>query len=66
MNAAVIDDRRTRFERECLGHLDALYRAARRFTCDSEAARDLVQDALVRAYRAFDTFTPEPTAAAGC
>jgi RNA polymerase sigma-70 factor, ECF subfamily len=54
----VADDRRTRFERECLGHLDALYRAARRFTRDSEAARDLVQDALIRAYRAFDTFTP--------
>lgn len=52
------DDRRLRFERECLGHLDALYRSARRFTRDSEVARDLVQDALVRAYRAFDTFTP--------
>jgi RNA polymerase sigma-70 factor (ECF subfamily) len=47
-----------RFERECLVHLDALFRAARRFTRDHDAARDLVQDTLVRAYRAFDTFTP--------
>ncbi|MGD9904331.1 MAG: sigma-70 family RNA polymerase sigma factor [Vicinamibacterales bacterium] len=50
------DDRRTRFERECVVHLDAVYRAARRFTRDDDAARDLVQDTLVRAYRAFDTF----------
>ena len=54
----MVDDRRTRFERECLGHLDAIHRAARRFTRDSDAARDLAQDSLVRAYRAFDTFTP--------
>jgi RNA polymerase sigma-70 factor (ECF subfamily) len=54
----VADDRRTRFERECVVHLDALYRAARRFTRDHDAAGDLVQDTLVRAYRAFDTFAP--------
>lgn len=52
------DDRRTRFEHECLVHLDAVFRAARRFTRDHDAARDLVQDTLVRAYRAFDTFSP--------
>jgi len=39
-------------------HLDVMQRAARRFTRDGDAARDLVQDALVRAYRAFDTYTP--------
>jgi RNA polymerase sigma-70 factor (ECF subfamily) len=55
---AVPDDRRTRFERECLVHLDAVYRAARRFTRDDDRARDLVQDTMVRAYRAFDSFTP--------
>jgi RNA polymerase sigma-70 factor (ECF subfamily) len=54
----VPDDRRTRFEHECLGHLDAVYRAARRFTRDEDRARDLVQDTMVRAYRAFDSFTP--------
>jgi RNA polymerase sigma-70 factor (ECF subfamily) len=60
----VTDDRRTRFERECLAHLDALHRAARRFTRDDDAARDLVQDTLVRAYRAFDTFAPGTNARA--
>ena len=54
----VAEDRRTRFERECLVHLDAVFRAARRFTRDADMARDLVQDAMVRAYRAFDGFTP--------
>lgn len=52
------DDRRTRFERECLAYLDAAFRAARRFTRDDDRARDLVQDAMLRAYRAFDGFTP--------
>lgn len=56
-DAVVTDDRRGRFERECLVHLDVVYRAARRFTRDTEAARDLAQDAMVRAYRAFDGFT---------
>jgi RNA polymerase sigma-70 factor (ECF subfamily) len=54
----VSDDRRARFERECLGHLDAVFRAARRFTRDADLARDLTQDTMVRAYRAFDGFTP--------
>lgn len=57
-DATVPDDRRTRFERECLVHLDAVHRAARRFTRDEDRARDLVQDTMVRAYRAFDSFTP--------
>ena len=39
-------------------HLDAVHRAAGRFTRDVDRARDLVQDTMVRAYRAFDTFTP--------
>lgn len=63
-DASVTDDRRVRFERECLGHLDAAFRAARRFTRDGDAARDLVQDAMVRAYRAFDTFVPGTNARA--
>ena len=54
----VPDDRRGRFERECLVHLDAVHRTARRFTRDEDRARDLVQDTMVRAYRAFDSFTP--------
>lgn len=36
-----------------------LLRAAVRLTNDSAAAEDLVQDAYLRAYRSFDTFSPE-------
>lgn len=39
-------------------HLDAVFRAARRFTRDEDRARDLVQDTMLRAYRAFDGFAP--------
>jgi RNA polymerase sigma-70 factor (ECF subfamily) len=39
------------FEESALEHLDALYGAALRLTRDSSDAEDLVQDALVRAYR---------------
>lgn len=38
-------------------HLDAVYRASLRLTRNEDAARDLVQDAMLRAYRAFDTYT---------
>jgi RNA polymerase sigma-70 factor (ECF subfamily) len=44
------------FEREALPHLPALYAAALRMTRHEKDAEDLVQDALVRAYRFFDTF----------
>jgi RNA polymerase sigma-70 factor, ECF subfamily len=39
------------FEEAALEHLDALYGAALRLTRDPSEAQDLVQDALVRAYR---------------
>ena len=38
--------------RALIAHLDALYRTARRIVGDPEAARDLVQDTCVKAYRA--------------
>jgi RNA polymerase sigma-70 factor (ECF subfamily) len=47
---------RTDFEREALPHLSALYGAALRMTRDPKDAEDLVQEALLRAYRFFDTF----------
>ncbi len=49
---------RTRFEEEALQHLDALYRTALRMTRNPADAEDLVQDALVRAYRFYDRFEP--------
>ena len=47
---------RTDFEREALPHLPALYAAATRMTRNDRDAEDLVQDAMLRAYRFFDTF----------
>src|SRR3954463_239302 len=44
------------FEREALPHLQALYSAAVRLTRNERDAEDLVQDAMLRAYRFFDTF----------
>jgi RNA polymerase sigma-70 factor, ECF subfamily len=49
---------RARFEQEALQHLDALYRTALRMTRNPSDAEDLVQDALVRAYRFYDRFEP--------
>lgn len=47
---------RVDFEREALPHLPALYSAALRLTRHERDAEDLVQDAMLRAYRFFDTF----------
>jgi RNA polymerase sigma-70 factor (ECF subfamily) len=49
---------RSKFEEEALQHLDALYRTALRMTRNPSDAEDLVQDALVRAYRFYDRFEP--------
>lgn len=48
--------RREAFEREALSHMDALYGMALRLTRDEHEAEDLLQDALVKAYRFFDQF----------
>ncbi len=45
-----------RFREQVLSELDVLYRVARRLTRDAEDAEDLVQETLLRAYRAFDRF----------
>ena len=47
---------RDEFEALALRHLDALYGAALRLTRNERDAEDLVQDALLRAYRFFDRF----------
>jgi len=49
---------RASFEEEALKHLDALYRTALRMTRNPSDAEDLVQDALVRAFRFYDRFEP--------
>jgi RNA polymerase sigma-70 factor (ECF subfamily) len=49
-------DPKSRFEEQALQHLDALYRTALRMTRNPSDAEDLVQDALVRAYRFYDRF----------
>ena len=45
-----------RFEQLSLPHLEAMYRLARRLTGNEAEAEDLVQEALLRAYRAFGRF----------
>ena len=46
------------FESEALPHLDALYRTALRMTHNEQAAEDLVQDTLERAYSNFARYEP--------
>lgn len=46
------------FEAEVLPQLRALYGVAYRLTRNSHDAEDLVQETLLRAYRAFDTYRP--------
>ena len=48
--------KRNEFERTALVHLDAMYGAAYRLTRNPRDAEDLVQDALLRAYRFWDSF----------
>jgi RNA polymerase sigma-70 factor, ECF subfamily len=47
-----------RFREEALPLLDSLYGAALRMTRNQADAEDLVQEAMLRAYRAFHTFEP--------
>lgn len=61
---ASADDRRTRFEREALVHLDTVYRVALRLTRNPADADDLVQEAMLKAFRAWDSFTPGTNAKA--
>lgn len=49
-------EKRVEFERQAMVHTDALYGAAYRLTRNPRDAEDLVQDALLRAYRFWDSF----------
>jgi RNA polymerase sigma-70 factor (ECF subfamily) len=49
-----MNDKRGRFEAEVLPHLDAAYRLARWLSRSPADADDTVQEAMVRAFRAFD------------
>lgn len=51
-----VDTARAAFEAEALPYLDTLYGAALRLTRDPVDAEDLVQDAMLRAYRFYDRF----------
>lgn len=47
-----------RFERVALPQLDAVYTAALRLTRNSDDAKDLMQETVLRAFRFFHQFTP--------
>jgi len=46
------------FHEEALPHLDAVYRFGLRLTGSQHAAEDLVQETFLRAFRAWDQYTP--------
>jgi RNA polymerase sigma-70 factor (ECF subfamily) len=54
-----MDERRRRFETQALPHLDAAYNLARWLSRSPTDADDIVQDAMLRAFRAFDGFRGE-------
>ena len=51
-------EEKERFQLEALPLLDSLYGAALRMTRNPSDAEDLVQETMLRAYRAFDRFEP--------
>lgn len=53
-----VSARRTAFETEALPHLDAVYRFALRLTGSPSEAEDLVQETYLRAWRAWEQYTP--------
>ncbi|MEO8199953.1 MAG: sigma-70 family RNA polymerase sigma factor [Gemmatimonadota bacterium] len=56
--------RRTSFDLEILPQLDLLYRVALRYTGEPAKAEDLVQDTMLKAYRAWERFQPGTSARA--
>ena len=54
-----MDDKRRRFDALAMPHLDAATNLARWLTRGGAEADDIVQDAMLRAYRSFDGFRGE-------
>lgn len=54
--AAAMDDKRRRFEAQAIPHLDAATNLARWLARSHADADDIVQEAMLRAFRAFDGF----------
>jgi RNA polymerase sigma-70 factor (ECF subfamily) len=57
-SASLSEEDVERFQAEALPLLDSLYGAALRMTRNPADAEDLVQETMLRAYRAFDRFEP--------
>jgi RNA polymerase sigma-70 factor, ECF subfamily len=55
---SLTDEDKQRFRDDALPLLDSLYGAALRMTRNPADAEDLVQETMLRAYRAFDRFEP--------
>jgi RNA polymerase sigma-70 factor (ECF subfamily) len=55
-----VSERKQRFERVVLPHLDAAYNLARWITRNDHDAQDVVQEAALRAYRFFDGLRGAP------
>lgn len=53
------EDQKQRFERLVMPHLHSAYNLARWLTGNDDDARDLVQEAMLRAYTFFDAFRGE-------
>ena len=51
-------DLKNRFTEEAMPLLDQLYGGALRMTRNPQDAEDLVQETYLKAYKAFDRFTP--------
>ncbi len=54
---AADEEKRSSFEAEAVPHLEALYRLAVRLIHDPTRAEDLVQETMLKAYRAWGQFT---------
>lgn len=56
--------RREQFEQEALAHLDTVYRVALRLAGDESDAEDLVQETMLKAFRAWHQYQPGTNAKA--